>query len=406
MNTEQHVEDRVRHWLQARAPGRLPDRVLADTFDRTRPMAQVSRVRPMRFLTLRPRPNLFATGAVAIVLIGVAVGLGRTEPAHEAAPLTSTVSQAWITNSDVAVTILRSPTDDRAYYWRAVAYDQIDLHGLGSSDPRTTDRAPGARVFEGMADDVEARGLDAFTFTVRPANFALPTVLSPATPIQVDRPVRLATVGQDGYFASLNRDRSDSYTVTALVADPGNGAGMLNAAALRAAGTDYPREVVLLYTAEVAGVFGPNLASLRDEIVRTASSTAPIDVAERLVQVLRAESFTYDVDVRDIDCGVMSTAECFATFRRGYCQHYAMTMAVILRNLDIPARIVEGFLPGERSPGSAIEVIRNSHAHVWVEVYFPGHGWVAFDPTGKGVPRQLPAALPSGPPTANSTPRP
>ncbi len=390
MNTEQHVEARVRHWLQARAPGRLPDRVLADTFARTRPMAQVSRVRPLRFLTLSLRPNLFATGVVAIALIGAAVGLGRTEPAHEAPPLTATVSQAWITNSDVAVTIQRNPTDDRAYYWRAVAFDQIDLHGLRSSDPRTTDRAPGARVFEGMADDVEATGLHDFTFTVLPANFALPTVLSPATPIQVDRPVRLATVGQGGYFASLNRDGGDSYTVTALVADPAT----LNAAALRAAGTDYPREVVLLYTAEVAGMFGPNLASLRDQIVRTASSTAPIDVAERLVQVLRAESFTYDVDVRDIDCGVMSTPECFATFRRGYCEHYAMTMAVILRNLGIPARVVQGFLPGERSPGSAIEVIRNSAAHVWVEVYFPGHGWVAFDPTGTSPPQQVPGALP------------
>ena len=390
MNTEQHVEARVRHWLQARASGRLPDRVLADTFDRTRPMAQVSRVRPMGFRGLRLRPNLLATGVVAIVLLGVAVGLGRTEPAHEAPPLTATVSQAWITNSDVAVTIQRNPTDDRAYYWRAVAYDQIDLHGLRSSDPRTTDRAPGTRVFEGMADDVEATGLHDFTFTVLPANFALPTVLSPATPIQVDRPVRLATVGQGGYFASLNRDGGDSYTVTALVADPGT----LNAVALRAAGTDYPREVVLLYTAEVAGMFGPNLASLRDEIVRSASSTAPIDVAERLVQVLRAGSFTYDVDVRDIDCGVMSTPECFATFRRGYCEHYAMTMAVILRNLGIPARVVQGFLPGERSPGSAMEVIRNSASHVWVEVYFPAHGWVAFDPTGGSLPQQLPAALP------------
>jgi transglutaminase-like putative cysteine protease len=390
MNTEQHAEARVRHWLQARAPGRLPDRVLADTFGRTRAMAQVSRVRPTGLLALRPRPNLLATGAVAIVLTAVVVGLGRIEPAHEAPPLTATVSQAWITNSDVAVTIQRNPTDDRAYYWRAVAYDQIDLHGLRSSDPRTTDRAPGARLFEGMADDVEAAGLHDFTFTVLPANFTVPTVLSPATPIQVDRLVRLATVGQDGYFASLSRDGSDSYTVTALVADPAT----LNAAALRAAGTDYPREVAVLYTAEFAGIFGPNLASLRDEIVRTASSSAPIDVAERLVQVLRAESFTYDVDVRDIECGVMSTPECFATFRRGYCEHYAMTMAVILRNLGIPARVVQGFLPGERSPGSAIEVIRNSASHVWVEVYFPRHGWIAFDPTGKSLPQQLPAALP------------
>ena len=69
-------------------------------------------------------------------------------------------------------------------------------------------------------------------------------------------------------------------------------------------------------------------------------------------QVLRSARYTYDVDVRDIDCGTMSAAECFAATRRGYCIHYSMTMAVILRNLGVPARVVEGFLPGERSPGS------------------------------------------------------
>jgi transglutaminase-like putative cysteine protease len=67
-----------------------------------------------------------------------------------------------------------------------------------------------------------------------------------------------------------------------------------------------------------------------------------------------------------------------------------MTMAVILRNLGVPARVVEGFLPGERSPGQSTEVIRNWSAHAWVEVYFPGVGWVAFDPTaGRSI------ALPS-----------
>src|SRR4029077_6584197 len=96
--------------------------------------------------------------------------------------------------------------------------------------------------------------------------------------------------------------------------------------------------------------------------------------------------------------------ECFAMSKRGFCQQYAMTMAVILRDLGVPARIVVGFLPGERSPGSAIEKIRNSQAHAWVEAYFPGSGWVAFDPTGGGLSGQMPAALPSGPVGPSSTP--
>ena len=69
-----------------------------------------------------------------------------------------------------------------------------------------------------------------------------------------------------------------------------------------------------------------------------------------------------------------------------------MTMAVVLRDLGVPARIVVGFLPGERSAGLGLEVIRNTEAHAWVEVYFPGCGWVAFDPTAGALPQRLPAA--------------
>jgi transglutaminase-like putative cysteine protease len=48
-------------------------------------------------------------------------------------------------------------------------------------------------------------------------------------------------------------------------------------------------------------------------------------------------------------------------------------------------RIVEGFLPGKLDPTSGTETILVSGAHSWVEVYFPGHGWVTFDPTGGGL---------------------
>jgi transglutaminase-like putative cysteine protease len=51
---------------------------------------------------------------------------------------------------------------------------------------------------------------------------------------------------------------------------------------------------------------------------------------------------------------------------------------------------VAGFLPGQRSPGSTLEVIHNWNAHNWVEVYFPGHGWVAFDPTSQLAAQVIP----------------
>ena len=75
-------------------------------------------------------------------------------------------------------------------------------------------------------------------------------------------------------------------------------------------------------------VIGSNIASLRDEVLQSAESRAPYDIAQRLVEILHGPDYSYDTDVRDLDCARLSTAECFATFRRGYCQHYATTMTV------------------------------------------------------------------------------
>ena len=70
---------------------------------------------------------------------------------------------------------------------------------------------------------------------------------------------------------------------------------------------------------------------------------------------------------------------------------------MMLRVQGIPARFVEGFLPGDRD-SSGVETIRRDRAHAWVEAWFPGAGWVDFDPTGGGV--GIPVALPAGPPVA------
>ena len=75
----------------------------------------------------------------------------------------------------------------------------------------------------------------------------------------------------------------------------------------------------------------------------------------------------------------------FAT-NTGYCQHFAGAMAALLRFNGVPARVVVGFAPGEQK-GRGEWVVSRNDAHSWVEAYFPGVGWVPFDPTpGRRIP--------------------
>ena len=71
--------------------------------------------------------------------------------------------------------------------------------------------------------------------------------------------------------------------------------------------------------------------------------------------------------------------------KKGHCEYFASAMAVLLRAEGIPSRIVTGFRGGEYNDITGEYIIRARDAHSWVEVYFPEHGWVTFDPTPPGA---------------------
>jgi protein-glutamine gamma-glutamyltransferase len=71
--------------------------------------------------------------------------------------------------------------------------------------------------------------------------------------------------------------------------------------------------------------------------------------------------------------------------KRGYCQHFAGAMAVMLRELGIPARVAAGFTSGRYDGNDGRWLVADRNAHTWVEAWFDGYGWLAFDPTpGRG----------------------
>src|SRR5215212_2301534 len=93
--------------------------------------------------------------------------------------------------------------------------------------------------------------------------------------------------------------------------------------------------------------------------------------------------------------------------REGYCEYYASAMAVLLRAEGIPSRVVGGYFPAPYDANEGGHLYREKNAHLWVEVFFPGYGWIPFEPTANrekldygdlAAPAQAPA-LPTPAPT-------
>lgn len=75
--------------------------------------------------------------------------------------------------------------------------------------------------------------------------------------------------------------------------------------------------------------------------------------------------------------------------RRGFCEHYASSFAVLMRAAGIPARVVTGYLGGELNPLGRYMVVRQADAHAWVEIWLAGRGWVRVDPTAAVAPERV-----------------
>jgi transglutaminase-like putative cysteine protease len=319
----------------------------------------------------------------------------------------------WSPSTRIAFRVLVSPAEKDKFKWRAGTYTTYTNFGWTWGTTQTEPTAARATILgddpNGDAPMTQHRREVAFSIT--PDAFVASTILSPNTIESVDRDTNAKVVGNDGWFATVESVNSAStYSVTALVpVFKGNDA--ITETALRTAGTDYPKELFDLYTAYPSDALGSHANDLLRAIKATvhapsyADPSNPYDLAKAIETYLRdPNNITYQADVRNernASCGGVSTVECFAIIRKGYCDYYASTMAVFLRASGVPARVAYGFLPGDRTGGN--EVVRASLAHYWVEVYFPKYGWIDFDPTGGTVGQ--PQAIPSGePPSATPTP--
>jgi protein-glutamine gamma-glutamyltransferase len=146
---------------------------------------------------------------------------------------------------------------------------------------------------------------------------------------------------------------------------------------LRGAG-DYLPPFVIAYL-QLPGL-DPRIPQLAEQVTGAASNS--YDKAVLLERYLKTH-YGYTLQLQR-----SPVADPLANFlferRQAHCEYFASAMAVMLRTLRIPARVVNGFRSDEFNDLTSNYVVRARNAHSWVEVYFPGYGWVTFDPTPGG----------------------
>ena len=339
------------------------------------------------------------------------VGFGRS----------ATTSGLWQPSKAIAFTAQLNAGETKDVKWRAGTYAVYTRFGwdwearpgqtLQSVDVTTTNDnvAPRDPQPIPVGEPGFAVGRRDFVATITPQAYREGTIIAPNELEKVDRTSRAVSVGAGGYYTATESDDSlNSYNITAAVPVYQDVQGGITEARLRQAGTAYPSELKAIYTALPRNAMGTASNALLQAIRASYEAppdvdpSNPYDLARAMEAYLRSPAnFTYDSDVRDdvmADCtGDVSSVECFALMRRGYCEYYASAMTVMLRASGIPARVAYGFLPGKRE--NTLEVVAAASAHWWVEVYFPGTGWVEFDPTGEvGQPQPIPSGS-VGPPT-------
>jgi hypothetical protein len=149
---------------------------------------------------------------------------------------------------------------------------------------------------------------------------------------------------------------------------------------LRTSSDSSPAPVQLNYLQLPTTMLDPRIPQLAQQIAASADNN--YDKATAIESYLRTH-FQYTLELpRAIQRDPL--ANFLFERKQGHCEYFASSMAVMLRTLRIPSRVVNGFRTGEFNDLTSQYLVRASDAHSWVEAYFPGYGWVSFDPTPAG----------------------
>lgn len=147
-------------------------------------------------------------------------------------------------------------------------------------------------------------------------------------------------------------------------------------ASLRSAGTDYPAWVRERYL-QLPDSLPARVRRLAEYITREAPTN--YDKALAIEHYLRAMPYNESIEAPP------STVDAVDYFlfekREGYCDYFASAMVVLARSAGIPARFVQGYAQGEAAGDPPVFHVIERNGHAWPELFFPGYGWILFEPT-------------------------
>jgi transglutaminase-like putative cysteine protease len=310
----------------------------------------------------------------------------------------STSTIAWSFHEGPSnVFTVRVNGDAGTVHWRVAAYDDFQTISWGvGSGARTDQIIAGTNLNAGTLDQVgpNTPGRATVTLAVHVQDTTLQHLVVANEPASVNVGVGRSVLGSDpktSNVAFYTTDATDyTETVEVPVLDP-SGAGLTEWRLLHA-GTAFPEPLLKRYT-QGTDLVGTEGKALLNEIAADAKAqgnpfNTEFDVAKEIQNYLHSsDHFTYNNDISNLmpQCTGMSTVDCFALLRQGFCEQYATTMTMLMRMKGYPARYVLGYLPGEVDEHTLIQQVTSQQKHAWVEVYFPTYGWVPFDPTGGSV---------------------
>ncbi len=190
-----------------------------------------------------------------------------------------------------------------------------------------------------------------------------------STPLRVNGPYWEVSVSNGGSVTNSDTGRAiDVYEGEADTSDPA-------ALVQNSNSQDYPPDIRQNYLE-----LPPHLDSRIPSLARTITSRAGSNYERaKAVETYLRKNLGYTLELPGNEADPLP--HFLFERKRGHCEYFASSMAIMLRTLNIPARMVNGFRGGEYNDLNQTYIIRGRDAHSWVEAFFPEYGWVTFDPT-------------------------